>query len=111
MLCFSILQAAGKYRQQGQTYVVEDGDIIFFKFITPNLPKTKKWLSRSLSATRMDCAVREFFFVLDRMKLEIVIDTCQVGSVLPTAHSATLSLFVFGSGEFHTVPLAKEQVH
>jgi ribosome-binding ATPase YchF (GTP1/OBG family) len=25
-------QAAGKYRQQGKTYVVEDGDIIFFKF-------------------------------------------------------------------------------
>lgn len=27
-----ISQAAGKYRQQGKTYVVEDGDIIFFKF-------------------------------------------------------------------------------
>lgn len=26
------LQAAGKYRQQGRNYVVEDGDIIFFKF-------------------------------------------------------------------------------
>lgn len=26
------LKAAGKYRQQGKTYVVEDGDIIFFKF-------------------------------------------------------------------------------
>lgn len=25
-------QAAGKYRQQGRNYVVEDGDIIFFKF-------------------------------------------------------------------------------
>ena len=25
-------KAAGKYRQQGKTYVVEDGDIIFFKF-------------------------------------------------------------------------------
>ncbi|XP_041478886.1 obg-like ATPase 1 [Lytechinus variegatus] len=26
------VKAAGKYRQQGKTYVVEDGDIIFFKF-------------------------------------------------------------------------------
>lgn len=26
------LQAAGKYRQEGKTYVVQDGDIIFFKF-------------------------------------------------------------------------------
>merc|ERR1719273_2209611 len=25
-------KAAGKYRQQGKNYVVEDGDIIFFKF-------------------------------------------------------------------------------
>lgn len=34
-------QAAGKYRQQGRNYVVEDGDIIFFKFNTPNAPKKK----------------------------------------------------------------------
>lgn len=27
-----LMQAAGKYRQQGRNYVVEDGDIIFFKF-------------------------------------------------------------------------------
>lgn len=26
------LQAAGKYRQQGRNYVVDDGDIIYFKF-------------------------------------------------------------------------------
>ncbi|KAG8196393.1 hypothetical protein JTE90_009030 [Oedothorax gibbosus] len=26
------LKAAGKYRQQGRNYVVEDGDIVFFKF-------------------------------------------------------------------------------
>ena len=26
------LQAGGKYRQQGRNYIVEDGDIIFFKF-------------------------------------------------------------------------------
>ena len=25
------VKAAGKYRQQGRNYVVEDGDIIFFK--------------------------------------------------------------------------------
>jgi len=31
----------GKYRQQGRNYVVEDGDIIFFKFNTPNAPKKK----------------------------------------------------------------------
>lgn len=36
-------QAAGKYRQQGRNYVVEDGDIIFFKFNTPNAPKKKPW--------------------------------------------------------------------
>ncbi|KAK6062254.1 hypothetical protein COOONC_00071 [Cooperia oncophora] len=26
------VKAAGKYRQQGKTYVVEDGDVILFKF-------------------------------------------------------------------------------
>ena len=26
------VKAAGKYRQQGKAYVVEDGDIILFKF-------------------------------------------------------------------------------
>lgn len=26
------VKAAGKYRQQGRQYVVEDGDIILFKF-------------------------------------------------------------------------------
>jgi obg-like ATPase 1 len=26
------VKAAGKYRQQGRQYTVEDGDIIFFKF-------------------------------------------------------------------------------
>ena len=26
------LQGAGKHRQQGRNYMVEDGDIIFFKF-------------------------------------------------------------------------------
>jgi len=31
----------GKYRQQGRNYIVEDGDIIFFKFNTPNAPKKK----------------------------------------------------------------------
>ena len=29
---FWLLQSAGKYRQQGRNYVVEDGDIVFFKF-------------------------------------------------------------------------------
>lgn len=33
--------AAGKYRQQGRTYVVEDGDIIFFKFNSPQHLKKK----------------------------------------------------------------------
>lgn len=28
----SLAQASGKYRQEGKTYVVQDGDIIFFKF-------------------------------------------------------------------------------
>jgi len=31
-ILFFYRQAAGKYRQQGRNYVVEDGDIIFFKF-------------------------------------------------------------------------------
>lgn len=45
LTCFFVtLQAAGKYRQQGRNYIVEDGDIIFFKFNTPNAPK-KKWES------------------------------------------------------------------
>ncbi|KAJ8253039.1 hypothetical protein GJAV_G00208440 [Gymnothorax javanicus] len=35
------VKAAGKYRQQGRNYIVEDGDIIFFKFNTPNQPKKK----------------------------------------------------------------------
>lgn len=37
----NLFQAAGKYRQQGRNYIVEDGDIIFFKFNTPNAPKKK----------------------------------------------------------------------
>ncbi|XP_071388038.1 obg-like ATPase 1 isoform X4 [Centroberyx affinis] len=37
----SAVKAAGKYRQQGRNYTVEDGDIIFFKFNTPNAPKKK----------------------------------------------------------------------
>lgn len=40
-LFFGFLQAAGKYRQQGRNYTVEDGDIIFFKFNAPNAPKKK----------------------------------------------------------------------
>jgi len=32
-------KAAGKYHQRGKTYVVEDGDIIFFKFNTGGLKK------------------------------------------------------------------------
>jgi len=34
-------KAAGKYHQKGRTYVVQDGDIINFKFNTPNAPKKK----------------------------------------------------------------------
>ena len=29
---FFLSQAAGKYKQEGKNYVVNDGDIIFFKF-------------------------------------------------------------------------------
>lgn len=37
-------KAAGKYRQQGRNYVVEDGDIIFFKFNAgAGLTGKKKW--------------------------------------------------------------------
>lgn len=32
-------KAAGKYHQRGKTYIVEDGDIIFFKFNTAGLKK------------------------------------------------------------------------
>merc|ERR1712212_532881 len=35
------VKAAGHYRQQGKTYIVQNGDIIFFKFNTPNAPKKK----------------------------------------------------------------------
>ncbi|XP_072903299.1 obg-like ATPase 1 [Hemitrygon akajei] len=35
------VKSAGKYRQQGRNYVVEDGDIIFFKFNTPQQSKKK----------------------------------------------------------------------
>lgn len=34
-------KAAGKYKQQGRAYVVEDGDIIFFKFNSPQQLKKK----------------------------------------------------------------------
>ncbi|XP_007888200.1 obg-like ATPase 1 [Callorhinchus milii] len=37
----STVKAAGKYRQQGRNYIVEDGDIIFFKFNTPQQAKKK----------------------------------------------------------------------
>ena len=37
----SAVKAAGKYHQKGRTYVVQDGDIINFKFNTPNAPKKK----------------------------------------------------------------------
>eukprot|EP00180_Rhodochaete_pulchella_P000545 Plantae.Rhodophyta-Rhodochaete_pulchella.ctg139.p1 GENE.Plantae.Rhodophyta-Rhodochaete_pulchella.ctg139~~Plantae.Rhodophyta-Rhodochaete_pulchella.ctg139.p1 ORF type:complete len:432 (+),score=85.14 Plantae.Rhodophyta-Rhodochaete_pulchella.ctg139:2-1297(+) len=36
------VKAAGKYKQQGKTYVVEDGDIIFFKFNVASGGKAKK---------------------------------------------------------------------
>ncbi len=32
MLYLAAVKAAGKYRQEGKTYEVKDGDIIFFKF-------------------------------------------------------------------------------
>ena len=35
----SEVKAKGKYRQEGKTYTVEDGDIIFFKF---NVTAAKK---------------------------------------------------------------------
>lgn len=34
-------KANGKYRSQGKTYIVNDGDIIYFKFNKPNAPKAK----------------------------------------------------------------------
>ena len=34
----------GKYMMKGKEYVVEDGDIIFFKFNKPN-PSKKKWIN------------------------------------------------------------------
>ena len=36
------VKSAGKYRQQGRNYVVEDGDIILFKFNTGGLKDSKK---------------------------------------------------------------------
>lgn len=49
-------QAAGKYRQQGRNYIVEDGDIIFFKFNAPNAPK-KKWRKNNAFVCTTDCLV------------------------------------------------------
>ena len=45
---FGWIQAAGKYRQQGKLYVLEDGDIILFKFnagagLTAGKDAKKKW--------------------------------------------------------------------
>lgn len=37
----SACKAAGNYHQKGKTYVIQDGDIIFFKFNTPSAPKKK----------------------------------------------------------------------
>lgn len=36
------VKAAGKYRQQGKEYVVDDGDIILFKFNVTTQPKKVK---------------------------------------------------------------------
>ncbi len=36
------VKAAGKYKQQGKNYVVEDGDICFFKFNVASGGKAKK---------------------------------------------------------------------
>jgi obg-like ATPase 1 len=33
------VKAAGKYRQEGRNYVIEDGDILFFKANTSGLKK------------------------------------------------------------------------
>ena len=41
-------KADGKYRQQGKTYIVKDGDIIFFKFNTPSAPNSIHALSSSI---------------------------------------------------------------
>lgn len=39
----SAVKAAGKYKQMGKTYIVEDGDILFFKFnVTTSGKPTKK---------------------------------------------------------------------
>lgn len=39
------VKAAGKYRQQGRNYVVEDGDVILFKFNAgAGLTSKKKWM-------------------------------------------------------------------
>lgn len=38
----SACKAAGKYRQQGKEYVVNDGDICHFKFNPPKKSKVKK---------------------------------------------------------------------
>ncbi|XP_042551901.1 nuclear respiratory factor 1 isoform X3 [Dipodomys merriami] len=35
------VKTAGKYRQEGRAYIVEDGDIIFFKFNSPSQLKKK----------------------------------------------------------------------
>lgn len=38
----SAVKSEGKYKMHGKEYVVQDGDIIFFKFNKPNPKKKKK---------------------------------------------------------------------
>ena len=56
----SFVQAAGKYKQKGRDYIVEDGDIILFKFNAgAGLTGKKKWHK----GENRSCASRHWLFV------------------------------------------------
>lgn len=56
-------KAAGKYRQQGRNYVVEDGDIIFFKFNAgAGLQAKKKWRTLTMICVIVYLYVNMIFF-------------------------------------------------
>lgn len=48
---FFAFQAAGKYRQEGKMYVVQDGDIIYFKFNVTS--GGKKWETITTETERL----------------------------------------------------------
>ena len=70
------VQAAGKYKQKGRDYIVEDGDIILFKFNAgAGLTGKKKWCQGENGS----CASRHWPFltsVLSVATCDVTLDAC-----------------------------------